>query len=307
MATKSKIDPISQIALTSKMRSSGSSLLSSTLSSPSSLSTTSNRYKVDKEYRIPRSFLSGTRLYAMQPTSEGEEAGGRKKTRKRLINRENADNSRENISSSIKKLSIDDSTNSNTKAQKPIDLDSSSDRPFSLPPGQFKPKQSLGQNFLSDQNYVLKIVDALKDDSEEGCRVVELGPGPGALSRMLVQRYPKMTAVEIDQRAVAFLDEKLPSLNVINMDVLDCDWTTMARERGGRLSVIGNLPFYITSQILFSLADHWKAVDTAVVTMQYEVAERIVAKPKSKQYGILSVVFQLYGNPILNFKIPGNY
>ena len=76
-------------------------------------------------------------------------------------------------------------------------------------------------------------MDALKDDSEEGCRVVELGPGPGALSRMLVQRYPKMTAVEIDQRAVAFLDEKLPSLNVINMDVLDCDWTTMARERGG--------------------------------------------------------------------------
>ena len=305
MATKSKIDPISQIALTSKMRSSGSSLLSSTLSSPSSSSTTSDKYKVDKENRIPRSFLSDTRLYAMQPISEGEEGEGRKKTRKRLINRENANKSRENISSSIKKLSVDDSTDS--VVQKLIDLDSSSDRPFSLPPGQFKPKQSLGQNFLSDQNYVLKIVDALKDDSEEGCRVVELGPGPGALSRMLVQRYPKMTAVEIDQRAVAFLDEKLPSLNVINMDVLDCDWTTMARERGGRLSVIGNLPFYITSQILFSLADHWKAVDTAVVTMQYEVAERIVAKPKSKQYGILSVVFQLYGNPILNFKIPGNY
>lgn len=89
-----------------------------------------------------------------------------------------------------------------------------SDRPFSLPPGQFKPKQSLGQNFLSDQNYVLKIVDALIDNSEEGGRVVELGPGPGALSRMLIQRYPKMTAVEIDQRAVAFLKEKLPTLHV---------------------------------------------------------------------------------------------
>lgn len=181
---------------------------------------------------------------------------------------------------------------------------SSSDRPFTLPTGQFKPKQSLGQNFLSDQNYVLKIVNALNDDSEKGCRVVELGPGPGALSRMLVQRYPNMTAVEIDQRAVAFLTEKLPSLKVIHMDVLKCDWAKMADERGGRLSIIGNLPFYITSQILFSLADSWKAIDKAVVTMQYEVAERMVAKTGTKQYGILSVVFQLYGNPQLNFKIP---
>ena len=76
---------------------------------------------------------------------------------------------------------------------------------------------------------------------------------------MLIQRYPKMTAVEIDQRAVAFLKEKIPALQVIHMDVLDCQWANMAEERGGSLSVIGNLPFYITSQILFSLADSWKA------------------------------------------------
>ena len=138
----------------------------------------------------------------------------------------------------------------------------------------------------------------------DGVRVVELGPGPGALSRVLLERYPKMTAVEIDQRAVEFLGDKLPGLNVINMDVLQCDWSQMAKERGGRLSIIGNLPFYITSQILFSLADSWNAVDKAVVTMQYEVAERMVAKTSTKQYGILSVVFQLYGTPKLNFKIP---
>ena len=81
-------------------------------------------------------------------------------------------------------------------------------------PGQFRPKQSLGQNFLSDQNYVLKICDAFTDRSEGGHRVVGIGPGPGALTRVLYPRYPKMTAIEIDQRAVAFLGQKLPGLQV---------------------------------------------------------------------------------------------
>ena len=290
MARRSKVDPISQIALSSKKSGSNDLQFLSSLSSSSTA--VKQKYQISKEDRIPRSFLQDTRMYAMQPQSEGGEVG---RTRRRLI-------SRENISTSIKKAMKSPADSKTTGS-----FDQLSDRPFSLPPGQFKPKQSLGQNFLSDQNYVLKIVDALQDDSPEGNRVVELGPGPGALSRVLIKRYPKMTAVEIDQRAVAFLGEKIPELDVINMDVLDCDWTAMAQQRGGKLSVIGNLPFYITSQILFSLADHWKAVDKAVVTMQYEVAERVVAKSNSKQYGILSVVFQLYGNPMMNFKIPGNF
>ena len=85
-----------------------------------------------------------------------------------------------------------------------------SDRPFTLPSGKFKPIQSLGQNFLSDQNYVLKICDAFADDSLRGKNVVEIGPGPGALTRVLYPRYPNMTAIEIDKRAVDFLSEKLP-------------------------------------------------------------------------------------------------
>lgn len=73
---------------------------------------------------------------------------------------------------------------------------------------------------------------------------------------------------------------------------------------GGPLRIIANLPYYIVSQVLFSLADSHKAIDVAVVTMQLEVAERITAKPSTKQYGIPSVVFQLYGAPKINFKIP---
>ena len=110
------------------------------------------------------------------------------------------------------KRSISTTTTRPTEVRSSKDDDGVKDRPFTLPAGQFKPKQSLGQNFLSDQNYVLKICDAFTDTSSEGHRVVEIGPGPGALTRVLYQRYPSMTAIEIDQRAVAFLGEKLPGL-----------------------------------------------------------------------------------------------
>lgn len=186
-------------------------------------------------------------------------------------------------------------------------------RPFTLPPGEFRPKQSLGQNYLSDQNYVNKIVQAFgharsqlptTQDDPNGHRVVEIGPGLGALSRTLVLTYPQMTAVEIDQRAVSVLGEKLPQLTVIHQDVLTFDWAAHAAKVGGRISIVANLPYHIVSQVLFSLADASEYIDTAVVTMQLEVAERVTAKIKNKDYGIPSVVFQLYGKTQFLFKIP---
>ncbi|CAM9910691.1 unnamed protein product, partial [Phaeothamnion confervicola] len=174
-------------------------------------------------------------------------------------------------------------------------------RPPTLPAGEFKPKQSLGQNYLSDQNYVAKIVNHFSDNSEGGCRVVELGPGAGALTQMLLERFPRMTAVDIDQRAVELLQESMPELTVVRSDL---DYTALARLRGGPLSVIGNLPYHITSQILFALLDHYSAVRSAIVTMQLEVAQRICARPNTKDYGTLSVAFQLYARPSILFKIP---
>ena len=82
------------------------------------------------------------------------------------------------------------------------------------------------------------------------------------------------------------------------------DFTALAKERGGRLNVIGNLPYHITTEIFFHLADHHESIHTAVVTTQLEVAERLVAAPRTKQYGILSVIFQLYAAPFINFHIP---
>eukprot|EP00981_Chlorochromonas_danica_P000794 scaffold192_cov320-Ochromonas_danica.AAC.5 len=208
------------------------------------------------------------------------------------------------------------------------------DRPFTLPPGEFRPKQSLGQNYLSDQNYVTKIVDAFRaqhenkmlerhkqtaastkqstEASEEqmeeklGKRVLEIGPGTGALSRSLHPIYPKMNAIEIDQRAIAFLNEKLPRFRVMRYDVLQFDWRRYAEDVGGPVSIIANLPYYIVSQVLFSLADAYEHVELAVVTMQWEVATRICAKPRTKDYGIPSVVFQLYAESRMVLKIPPN-
>lgn len=179
-----------------------------------------------------------------------------------------------------------------------------SERPPTLPAGKFRPKQSLGQNYLSDQNIAKKIVSSLEDPTENGLGVVELGPGLGALTRLLEEKYPKMVAVEIDDRAVEVLRDQYRNVTVIHGDVLEIDYTKLGALRDVRLSVIGNLPYYITSQILFTLIDHHKSVRRAVVTMQYEVAQRILAKPRTKEYGILSVVFQLYTKPKLAFKIP---
>jgi 16S rRNA A1518/A1519 N6-dimethyltransferase RsmA/KsgA/DIM1 with predicted DNA glycosylase/AP lyase activity len=113
-----------------------------------------------------------------------------------------------------------------------------------------------------------------------------------------------MTAIEIDQRAVALLKEKLPNYQVIHEDVLAFDWYKHSQLCRGRVSIVANLPYHIVSQVLFSLADHHAVIDLAVVTMQYEVAARITAKPNNKEYGIPSVVFQLYAKTKLLFNIP---
>ncbi len=164
-----------------------------------------------------------------------------------------------------------------------------------------QPKKSLGQNWLRDPNTIRKIAASL--DAQPGDAVVEIGPGTGAMSRELLTIYPQMVALEVDQRAVAHLNEELPGLDVRHQDVLEADWRALSRELGGPLHVIGNLPYYITSPILFGLVDARDVVAEIVVMMQLEVAQRIVAQPRTKAYGILSVVFQRYCDVKLLFKV----
>lgn len=191
-------------------------------------------------------------------------------------------------------------------------IDTSSTATPQLPSGKLKPKQSLGQNFLKDPNTVAKMIRAFhKDATRDGKpleSIVELGPGAGALTDRLMENYGSdvLQCIEIDPRAVEILNERYPDLVVHHQDVLQVNYPEMADQEGRPLVVIGNLPYYITSQILFALADasHSGAVQSATVTMQWEVAQRMVAPTKCKDYGILSVVFQTYAEVKNHFKIP---
>lgn len=168
----------------------------------------------------------------------------------------------------------------------------------------FRPKQSLGQNFLHDPNMARKIVGTVR--APRDAHVVEIGPGEGALTGLLLDRYPTFTAFEIDDRAVDHLRQKHPALDVRTRDVLEVNWHDVAEQKGAPLYVVGNLPYNITSQILFDLLDARAVVREAVLMMQLEVAERLVAVPRTKAYGILSVQVQTFAVPDLLFKVSPN-
>jgi len=271
-----------------------------------------------------------------------------------------------------------------------------------------KPKKSLGQHFLTDGNIIRKIADAVV--CQDGGKVIEIGPGTGALTGELLRRYPALEVVEIDSRAVVVLREQFPGLTIHQTDVLKVSWRGLADagrvsdaldasggqvsgkvsstgelasgiadaagvsdamdlsgrqvsgkvsstgelasgiadaegERvsdavnrsgglesdtasasGGRasgtesltgnkdlrnsassgaglISLVGNLPYYITSPILFSVLDEREQFSQAVFMMQKEVAERLVARPRTKDYGILSVQTQLWSRPEYLFTV----
>ncbi len=171
-------------------------------------------------------------------------------------------------------------------------------------PAPIRPKKSLGQNFLTDPNTVRKIVGMVR--APAGGAVVEIGPGTGALTGDLLARFPGLTALEVDGRAVGYLREHFPALDVRHVDALEVDWAALAAEKGGSLYVIGNLPYYATSPILFALLDAGPAVREAVLMMQLEVARRLVAVPRTKDYGILSVQVRLHARPELLFQVSRN-
>lgn len=147
-----------------------------------------------------------------------------------------------------------------------------------------------------------KIVRSLEAPAD--AHVVEVGAGTGVLTERLAERYEHLTALEIDERAVEVLRERLPGVDVRSADVRETNWGALAGEEEGPLYVISNMPYYVTSPLLFSLLQNRQHVAEAVLTMQEEVAERLVAEPSTKAYGILSVLVQLFGSPELLFSVP---
>jgi 16S rRNA (adenine1518-N6/adenine1519-N6)-dimethyltransferase len=168
-----------------------------------------------------------------------------------------------------------------------------------------RPKKSLGQNFLHDANVIQKIIRSFDPQPTEN--VLEIGPGRGALTAMLMELLPRLSAVELDDELAASLQLTYgEKLTLLHQDILSVDLRAIAAERGKKLRIIGNIPYNITSPILFHVIDTRDAVKDFMVMMQTEVAQRLVAKPRTKDYGILSIFAQYYAAPHLLFGVSRN-
>lgn len=175
---------------------------------------------------------------------------------------------------------------------------------------QIRLSKQRGQNFLVDPTAAAKIVDSC---CEEGDWIIEVGPGIGSLTQLLLQRARHVIAVEIDRLLVKVLREEFASfdnLTVVEGDVLDFNLDSLAEDcfpqefkEVDSYRVVGNLPYYVTTPILFHIFETGKKASGATVMLQKEVAERINAQPGTKTYGALSVASQYYSEPRVVTKV----
>jgi 16S rRNA (adenine1518-N6/adenine1519-N6)-dimethyltransferase len=174
----------------------------------------------------------------------------------------------------------------------------------------------LGQHFLASESYALQIVDALGDISQN--TVLEIGPGRGVLTSLLAKRVRRLIAVELDRVLAAQLRLRFgmfSNVEIIEADILSVDFNSLFGPKPGLrrpgiefkpepVKVIGNLPYYITSDILLRLFDYAKYFETIVILVQREVADRIASKPGTRDYGLLSATAQLYARVEKLFTLP---
>ena len=153
-----------------------------------------------------------------------------------------------------------------------------------------KPKKHLGQHFLLDDSVSKRIASSISCFGDN-TKVLEIGPGTGALTKFLLAENKNVIAYEIDRESVDYLAANFPDLEVRNEDFLKLDFTEFGNQK---LIVIGNFPYNISSQILFKILDAKELVVELVGMFQKEVALRVSQQPGNKQYGILSVLIQAY-------------
>jgi 16S rRNA (adenine1518-N6/adenine1519-N6)-dimethyltransferase len=166
-----------------------------------------------------------------------------------------------------------------------------------------RPTKSLGQNFLHDGNQLRRIVSAA--DLKPGDQVLEVGPGLGALTEVLLASGVRVLAIEKDRRLVEWLQERFsdqPLLTLMHADALD--YLQAAQRDWVSWRLVANLPYSVASPIIVELAKGGQGPRAMVVTLQLEVAQRLVAKPATEAYGILTLLVQLYYQSAGFFKIP---
>jgi len=167
--------------------------------------------------------------------------------------------------------------------------------------------KSLGQNFLIDGNVVRGIVD--KSNIDKTSRVLEIGPGVGTLTEELAIKAGRLVAIEIDKSLKPILEETLKEYDNSEIyfgDILKVDLKNVIEEKlgGGPVKVVANLPYYITTPILGRLLEEDLNFESITVMVQKEVAERIIARPGSKNYSALSVFIDYYTRPEIILEVP---
>lgn len=175
-----------------------------------------------------------------------------------------------------------------------------------------KANKGFGQNFLIDDNVLQGIVDSANISNED--IIVEIGPGLGNLTEYLLKKAKKVIAFEIDDRMIEILEDRFKNFNnfeLINKDILSVnldnyiyDSLTYIKNFKGKIKVVANLPYYITTPIIFSLFESVTCIDEIVVMVQKEVADRIVANPGNKDYGVLTVMCDYYSDSEIVINVP---
>ena len=163
--------------------------------------------------------------------------------------------------------------------------------------------KKLGQNFLIDETVVRRIVEAAELTSAD--KVLEVGPGIGTLTQGLAESGAQVTAVELDKRLLPVLDSTLDgydNVRIVNGDILKVDIMQEVGAEG--FKVCANLPYYITTPIIFALLEKRLPMERLVAMVQKEVAERMAAQPGGRDYGALSVAIQYYTEPEIAFIVP---
>ena len=161
-------------------------------------------------------------------------------------------------------------------------------------------KKHLGQNFLYDSSILSNIIRSAGLSEKD--TVVEIGPGPGRLTRMLAEKVKRLIAIELDPELFERLKGDFIAYN--NVEIVHGDALRFPFETIGEFKVVANIPYYITTPIIFRLLEARAFLKSMTLTIQKEVAERIVAQPGCKDYGVLTIMVRYFARPELKFIIP---
>ena len=170
--------------------------------------------------------------------------------------------------------------------------------------GRIRPLKKFGQNFLTNQHIAEKIVDTLEIKTNDS--IIEIGPGKGVLTKIISGKdLNQLIAIEVDSRLINDLDilnAENPNVKIIQNDFMKIDLKDFVGP-DAKIKIIGNIPYHLTSSILFKLFENFQLISRVVLMIQKEVANRIVSDPGNKEYGILSVLTGLHGSVKKEFEV----